>query len=161
MRSALWKLATACGVCGMLTILSLSPASAADNQTINQTVPVPENTVVLNPCTGESVKLTGNLRVVLQLKQSGDTAVITGHISGQGVRGTGVTSGKKYVGSGNGKVSADLPWPPTGFTVTGKFRLISQGSSENLFGVATVQVVVNPNGTFTVTPQSLELECRG
>ncbi len=48
-----------------------------------------------------------------------------------------------------------------GFTsVSGKFRLTSQGSADNLSGTATLKIHVNADGTFTATIESINLECK-
>ncbi len=158
MRNTMWKSVTGSFLAAALTLLTPGPSQAADGK-FNEKIPV--NVTVVNPCkTGEKVQLSGDLHVVLQSKTNGDNTTVSGHINAQGIKGEGTSSGLKYVASGTGKISATSLQAPADATVSGKFRLTSQGSSDNLSGTATLKIHVNANGTFTVAVQAIDLECK-
>ncbi len=151
-----WKALAGCVLFAALCSAMPTPAQA---QSINEKVAV--DTTVPNPCkAGEAVRLTGNLHVVLRVKNTKDGSTVTGHVNAAGLKGEGAPSGLKYTASGTGKIEGSGSTPPATFTVTGKFRLNSQGSADNLKGTATLKINVKADGTYTVTTEALTLDCK-
>ena len=142
-----------------LALLIALPVRSADNDTINVKVPV--DATVTNPCAeAERVRLTGDVHVVLKKKANGERVSYSGQVNAAGIKGTGTPSGRSYTASGSGKITTDEEALPADFFVTGRFRLISKGSAENLHGQATVKISVNADGSHAATTQSLSLECK-
>lgn len=149
-----WK-----ALAGCVLFAAMCSAMPVEAQNINEKVAV--DTTVPNPCqTGEAVHLTGNLHVVLRVKDGKDGSTVTGHVNAAGLKGEGAPSGRKYTASGTGKIEANGSALPATFTVTGKFHLTSQGSADNLSGTATLKINVKADGTYTVSTEALTLDCK-
>ena len=140
-------------------IASGTAASAAQNAVIG-TEPFEET--FPNPCTGETVILTGELHVVSH--QSTDraggyhekfTAVP------RGVTGTGA-SGTRYRAVGaHSDVFNTGPGRATTFTLTVTFNVISTGGADNFVSTVTVHFTENANGESTAEVEHFRTRCVG
>jgi hypothetical protein len=154
-KSALTLLAT-----GTMTLAGITTANA---ETI-QNIFVPIDLIVFIPCAnggvGELVEVTGRLHIVLNLTFDNAGGVhVKEHFQPQGISGTGSTTGDKYQGTGvtqdefNAKVGFE-------FTSVNNFRMIGQGSGNNLLVHETSHFTVNSNGTVTAIFDKFSVDCK-
>jgi hypothetical protein len=128
----------------------------------NTTIPLVD--VPFVPCAaggaGEYVQLGGSLHVLshLTISNSGNFA-FKQQFQPQGARGTGLTTGDTYHGTGatlevdhSGQVGST-------FTFVNNFRMISTGSAVNFTVHETFHVTVNANGTTTVSVDHYRAVC--
>ena len=140
-------------------LASGTAASAAQNAVIG-TEPFEE--AFPNPCTGETVLLTGELHVISH--QSTDRA--GGYhekftVVPRGVTGTGA-SGTRYLAVGShSDVFNTGPGRATTFTLTVTFNVISTGGNGNFVSTVTVHLTENANGESTAEVESFRTRCVG
>ena len=117
---------------------------------------------VLSYCggAGEAVELSGTLHVLTHTTLDGSGGVHTKlHRQPQGVKGTGLTTGAQYQGTGatqeqfNGKVGEVR-------TSVNNFRLIGHGPANKYLVHQTLHVTVNANGEVTASVDNFSLECK-
>ena len=154
---------------GAMVLLSLavvtsgSPAAARAETFTDQEPEVIEFTEFV-PCAaggaGEEVRLAGMLNILTHGTidaRGGYHAKV--QLRPQGVRGEGLTTGDRYVGTGvtqeqvNGTVGSQS-------TFIDNYRIIGQGSGNNLLIHQTVHVTVNANGEVTASVDNVSVECR-
>jgi hypothetical protein len=136
-----------------------APAQAA---AITDIIPV--NIQLFVPCAnngqGEIVVLSGNLHVVFQLAFDNRGGVLVKTESNpQGVSGVGQSTGNKYQGTG---VTEQTTTAKVGFqaTAVNNFRIIGQGTGNNLILHLNFHFTVNPNGTVTVFADNFSVQCK-
>jgi hypothetical protein len=117
-----------------------------------------------NPCTGEGVLLSGNVIIL-----SEQTVDATGGlhvrflVSAQGVSGTGLSTGIKYQAVGNdGQFDFNTSGPPPSeFTMSLDFHLVSQGPIPNFVFTLLVRVTINASGNVTAVINNVTFSCVG
>lgn len=116
---------------------------------------------LFNPCApSEWVTFAGSIHWKVTGEVTPTSQDIKIHSNTQGIAGVGLTSGDKYNVHQNYKNTIDVTGPP----ITGsqeydiRYRLIRQGSNDNLWLRQTVRVTYNP---FSVEVIRNEFECRG
>jgi hypothetical protein len=111
----------------LMLAVALSPvANAATNQ-----IRTPVDTFIFSQCTGEAIHIEGTVHTTVKVTQNQDgSTTIRFHFNYQGVQGTGVDTGRKYVVNSAGKQQQHVESADT-FELSGmdKFKLIAQGSS--------------------------------
>jgi hypothetical protein len=139
------------GVAGMT-------AARADVVT-NETLPV--DVIVLVPCTGHLVELTGSLHVVLSVTTNGNHVSGTILLQPQGISGTDLTTGARYRGTGetlttfggtftNGEAQE---------TFVNNFKIVGKGSAPNYVVHENTHVTIDAGGTTTATLDNLSISC--
>ena len=116
---------------------------------------------LVTPCApAEVVAITGSVHRVVTGEITPTSASIKFHLNNQGVSGVGLTSGDRYSVLQNFSQSTNVTFPPlTGsIDVDNRFRIIRQGSNDNLWLRQTFRITFNP---FSVTLIRSEFECRG
>lgn len=109
---------------------------------------------------GEEVRLAGMLSILTHVTidaRGGYHAKV--QLRPQGVRGEGLTTGDRYVGTGvtqeqvNGTVGSQR-------TFVDNYRIIGQGNGNNYLVHETHHVTVNANGEVTAEVDNFSVECR-
>ena len=116
---------------------------------------------LFNPCApSELVAFTGSIHQVVTGEITPTSVDIKIHSNTQGVAGVGLTSGDRYRILQNVNADNDVTCPPTTGSeeVDVRFRLIRQGSNDNLWRRQTLRFTFNP---FSVEVIRNEIECRG
>jgi hypothetical protein len=149
MRLLLWALG---GVAAALVWFSLlsAPLWAATSTKI------PLDSIRSNDCTGEQVELSGTIHLVSQQQSDGS---VVGHFNYQNVSGVGLTSGTTYRASTVDTVRLEAPFPSDIHSV-GSFRLIGQGTNDNLLVNALFHITVDANGEVRASIEDLDTQCR-
>jgi hypothetical protein len=159
----------------LLAACSESPASPertasgpapdlAAAQVVSTSVSTPLNAVWWVPCgnggAGESVSLTGTMHQTYHITQSSGGAVqVKYQFRPQGVSGTGLITGIKYIGTGVTQ-EAFSAQAGSNHTFVNSFQMISQGGADNFQVHELVHVTVNANGDVTADIEILRAECR-
>lgn len=146
---------------------SLTPGSApalrAAAFTVSQSFPI--DIVVFVDCAnggaGEFVELTGQLHDLFHVTiSSGGRFVLKLHDQPQGVSGVGEISGDVYHGTGVSQQTITSGVIGSTVTVVDNFRIIGQGTGNNLLVHDTFHVTVNANGTLTASVDNFSAECK-
>ncbi|MEW6207806.1 MAG: hypothetical protein AB1631_05520 [Acidobacteriota bacterium] len=152
----------------MLVVMPLltlpAPASA---QAITNTVKVkfPYSGNLYAPCAnggaGEVVSVSGDVQGLISITINDNSIRMSQHWQGVGISGTGNTTGDLYqavgvnrydtIASFNGQFKQ---------SIADNFRLIGQGSGNNLLMHHTLHVTINSNGDVTVTVDNFWVECK-
>lgn len=127
---------------------------------------VPFNGLVFMPCAdggaGEDVALEGFVHVLITVTFDADGAAhTTTHVQQMGIAGTGLTTGDLYRRTGitRDQVNSSTE-PPFEVTLVNNFRIIGQGSGNNLLVHAIVHLTVNANGEVAAMVDLSSSECR-
>ncbi len=148
---------------GLIGVSGAAPALAKATTFIDN-VQVPVNIPVFIPCAsggaGEIVDLSGTFHVLFHATiDDSDGYHSKFHVQPQGVSGTGLTTGDKYQGTGviqdaiNDKVGSES-------TFVSNFKIIGQGSGNNLLVHENFHVTVNANGEVTAFVDDFSVECK-
>jgi hypothetical protein len=136
-----------------------TPAATSSAGVVSNTIiPIPENVVLFDACTGEGVHVSGTIHLVTLLTEDANGGTHAQmHFNVQGVSGVGVVSGTKYRGIHNETHASNSGRPaPSEFTTRIDIKLISEGSSSNLtIRDALVHVTVNADGSVTASIDNL------
>ncbi len=137
-----------------------SPFHSPVPKPVTESVKVPLDMRVWNPCAEEWIQLSGRLHTVFHVSYDALGGYhAQAHFQPQGVRGYGEESGIKYQGNGvtlesfNSKVGMQE-------TFVNSFRLIGRGKGNNLLIQQTFHVAVNANGKVTALVDNSSIECR-
>ena len=151
-----------------LTVLTLTLSGVALSQalaiTVNQFVPFALLAFV--PCAnggaGELVLVQGTLHLQDHITINGNRAAIKTHAQPQGATGVGLTTGDIYnaVGVTQEEDSAPLIGGAAEFTFVNNFRIIGQGTDNNLQVHQTLHLTVNANGDLTTIVTNQIIECQ-
>ncbi|MBD0327380.1 MAG: hypothetical protein ICV68_13165 [Pyrinomonadaceae bacterium] len=137
-----------------------TPAFAATTVTTNETIPY--NQTVFD-CNGNPVLLSGSMHVLSHyttgLPNGGSRFSM--HTNFQNVSGTGQVDPIEYQGVSSNHFTSNDNNPTTVFTSIQTFRLISQGSTDNLNVQIVMHMTVNANGETTSTVVNVNVECNG
>ena len=118
--------------------------------------------IIPNPCTGEDIHVVGDAKIVNHAVVDASGGAHFRVMSNlQGVRGTGLTSGRAYrVVDSESTVFLEGPLPQV-TTLVGTLSFVSQGRADNFLGHATTHVTINANGELTADVAIESTECRG
>jgi hypothetical protein len=120
---------------------------------------VPFNTVV-DAC-GETVSISGNLRIIFTVQQQGDRGfLIATHFQPQGIKGTSA-SGALY--RANGLTRDITVFSPAGgstSTFINRFHLVGTAGAPTYLVKQTVHVTVNAAGDVTAVVDRSSVTCR-
>lgn len=124
----------------------------------------PINIGVFIPCAlngaGEVVLLSGDLHALFHFTDDGSGGFhVMSEFNPQGVSGTGLTSGDKYQGTGVTRFDFNAHALPFETTFINNFRIIGEGSGNNLLIHATFHITVNANGEVTAVVTNFSAEC--
>jgi hypothetical protein len=140
-----------------------SAASADPGATTHLVVPIVYRSD--NPCTGEDVLFTGELRQVVTtfLDRAGHIHFAESeHLS---LIGTGLASGAQYRFIQTSNDSANYDLAPNGFlfesTIVTTVRMIGEGSIDDFFVHVHAHITRNANGDVTSNVISIQTECLG
>jgi hypothetical protein len=149
----------------MVTALALAAGVAlAQANTGKFSVTVPIDEVAENPCTGELVHFTGNLRILGHFTQDANGGVhLHSSVQPRGISGTGLESGTRYRGVGVSRSGVYFPpgEEPRQFTIVSRFHVVSEGSSDNWIEKLTIHVTVSANGELTAEVVRFTSRCVG
>jgi hypothetical protein len=142
----------------LVLVLGIGAAASAE---VTQNLTVPYNAVVTDACLGEPVALTGDLHILVVQQSTGNGTLIMSHFQPQGVTGTGLNSGAKYLGTGitRNTTFTDAA-PPFDFTFVNNFRIVGKGDANNLMVHSTIHMTVNANGLVTAEVSKTGITCR-
>jgi hypothetical protein len=149
------------GVAALLIMVVAVAAPASANSTT-----VYKNPVVgtfADPCTGETVALSGTVVNVISQFTNGGISHLSGEQAWQGVSAVGA-SGTKYrlINSSTGGEISET-YSPTGSVVvheTQEFMVVSQGPLDN-YVLRTSLLIVGSAGKLDVSKQTFTSECIG
>lgn len=140
--------------------LALAGVAQADEKPLMFTEPIEE--VFENPCTGETITLTGEMMIMeheVDDSAGGSHFKFTIHVGGItaiGASGTeyrSVGAHSDYTSSGPGRAET--------FTFTISFLVISEGGTDNFLAKPTIHFTVNANGEPTADVFKFEAKCVG
>ncbi len=128
-------------------------------------VVIPISIGVFVPCAlngaGEVVFLSGDLHSLFHFTDDGAGGFhVTVENNPQGVSGTGLTSGDKYQGTGVTREDFNSGPLPFNDTFVNNFRIIGEGTGNNLLIHATFHITVNANGEVTAIVDNFMAECQ-
>jgi len=164
-RSKMLIIAALAAAVAALMVFPVGPTTPAQ-AAVTTNVSVPVDMSVFVPCAnggaGEVVHLTGDLHTLLTFTDDGAGGFHTSsHFQPQGISGVGLDTGDKYVGTGVTRSSFDIKPPfPSESTSVNNFRIIGQGSGNNLLIHENFHVTVDANGAVTATVDNLSAECK-
>ena len=145
---------------GLVILASFVGATAASAE-VDSNASVPIQLAVLVPCTGDVVQLSGELHVLTALTSNGNHISGINHFQPQHVAGSDLSTGAKYVGTGDTKTtfSDSLVNGQALETFVNNFRLIGQGSAPNYVVHENVHLTVNANGIVTASVDNFSISC--
>ena len=147
---------------GLLTLALLAKPAQAQQSTgaISEQFPV-EYPVAASACTGEAIAIEGTLHTVNHFTDLGDGAYhVNSHFNFVGVKGTGLTTGTKYVIPAAGSSVENVV--PSGQTIGGSTDIsmvIGQGKIPNQNSFARLHYIINDDGTLKVESVHFHFEC--
>ena len=152
----------------LATIIVLCLAGSVFSQalaiTVNDFVPFAQ--IAFVPCAagggGELVLISGILHIQQHITINDSHVTIKTHAQPQGADGVGLTTGDKYNATGvtQEEDGVALQLSASEFTFTNNFRIIGQGSGNNLLVHQTIHETINADGTVTAVVDNTSVECR-
>lgn len=141
--------------------LSVVQQASPINGVFTEVQQVDLSLVINVPCAAEDVQLEGSVLLNYHVTINGNKVLLAMQNHTQGLSGYGLSSGKRYQGSGslNDVRQSSLVNGQTSFTFQDRFRLVSSGSNNNLFLIQRYHVTVNANGDITTEIIDLGFEC--
>lgn len=141
--------------------LSVTSTTLAAAVTSTTRTTVPFSRLMLNPCTGEQVGLSGTLLLInhTTLDDSGGVHSVFILVPQQ-VRGVSLATGSQYKAVGGDRVIFNSNGA-TDFTHTDEFILVSQGGTDNLLILITEHITLNAKGVLTAEVSNFEIKCVG
>jgi hypothetical protein len=109
---------------------------------------------------GEEIVLYGKMHELYHVTLDGNGGFHGKvHYQPQRLSGTGLTSGDKYQGTGVGQNSFNGKVGET-FTIVENYRMIGQGTGNNLLVHVTSHYTVIANGEVTSEVENVRVECK-
>lgn len=108
-----------------------------------------------NECNGEQVELSGVIHLVSHSLPDGS---VLGHFNYQNVTGIGLSTGIQYRVSAVDQVRLEAPFPSSIQSVR-HFRLLAQGTGDDVLVDAIFHITVNANGEVTAEIEELTTRC--
>jgi len=143
-----------------LTLFGLAlPKTTHAAVVVNDKVPVLIGVFI--PCVPEFVLLSGDLHVLITSEVDENGGIhFKSHFQPQGISGVGSVTGDKYQGTGvTQSHTNDHDGLAFETTFVNNFRIIGQGSGNNLLVHTTFHVTVNANGVVTANVLNSSVEC--
>jgi hypothetical protein len=142
---------------------SVGPSPEADQSVMTNAIyhyTEPLDRVFANPCTGEAVHLTGELRSSFRILWTTGTLQFRESFEPRNVRGVGLTTGAIY--RGLGKTGDSFRAGKVGEVVTyeNTFKILGQGSVPDFSVHARYRVTVNEQGVLTASVDHYRETCR-
>jgi hypothetical protein len=135
----------------------------AETTTTNETIPI--EAFVGDPCTPETVDITGDMHVVTHVTTEANGSFhVSAQLNYQGVSGTGRTTGTTYrltdAGSTifNGEGDHDSA---NEFQNEFTFQMVSSGSADNFRSKVVIHTTVTPNDETTSLVLRFDTDCGG
>jgi hypothetical protein len=121
---------------------------------------IPDNSIIVSPCTGEFIQLSGSVTIKTSYSVQNGIAHISLQIK-EHATGVGLTSGNSYIINGQDNQNSDLKLVNNTGEENAIFtsNVIGQGSAPNEHLKSTLHVTVNTDGTLTVERVSLTDTC--
>jgi hypothetical protein len=145
---------------GVLAVFAfaLATTAMADN-VVNVDIPI--SITATNPCVPESVPLSGNLHVVINVTTDSKGGLHVDMHTNEHLTGTGATTGANY----NANVSSHTTFNSDSggaVTITSPLNveLIAQGNVPNFLLKALFHITVNPDGTVTASVSDFDTVCQ-
>jgi hypothetical protein len=160
-RRASWSLVLlVLGVCA----LAAPVVTWAQATTYRDEIVVPFDGTQFNPCTGDVVQITGELRISSKTTidaRGGMHSTYT--LLPRNVRGVSIYDGTKYkaVGGERSSFNADADYAPLNSTFTSMFNFISQGGGANFKIKITSHYTIDAKGNLTADVYKYSSECSG
>ena len=163
LRPVIWKTLFLTVTFVLMMVLTVAPASAQAT-TFTNNFQTSIDIVAFVPCSaggnGETVFFSGTLHG-LSVTTIDDTGVFHTelHFQPQGIRGEGLTTGASYQWTGatqasfNGQVGYEN-------TFISNYRLIGEGTNNNLLIHQTFHATVQPDGEVTIVVDDYTIECK-
>jgi hypothetical protein len=157
-----------------LTIITLLtgfyPLSSAKAPVKQRTADAPVNfqqnvaidVTLQDSCTGELVHITGQGHYETHGSINKNRILTQSHFNVQGLKGIGLSSGTKYIGTETSNLvqnNALLGGSGT-FTEVHSFKMVSAGSKNNLFLKSIVHLTFLPNGTVSAFKGDFRSGCQ-
>jgi len=138
-------------------LVAVAPRDAAAEVLLNEDVPIEET--LDNPCTGETVLVSGRAHQLLRVTENGSSYHFGRHFNAAGVTGVGVTSGARYV---LGATFNDEFTIAKGGTQTSvqTLNVIGTGRTPNFLVRALFHVTIDANGDVHSYIDNYRSECR-
>jgi hypothetical protein len=155
------RLGLALPLAGAMVLLVTASGSAG----VLINVAVPFSQVFSVPCAnggaGEDVELDGFLHfLITETVDHKGVVHTTTHFQPMGISGTGLTTGDSYQATGVTRQKINGTEPPFEVTFVNNFRIIGQGTGNNLLIHEVFHLTVNANGELTVSFDHLSEECK-
>ncbi len=138
-------------------LLALAPSQV---QAQTNSVSVPYNAVVFNPCSGNLVVLSGTLNFRTHVTVDANGGVHNKfQFQLRNVKGMDLTTGDKYVGTGVTQQTQNITSGAGNVTFVNITNLIGQGKAPNMILTQEVHATVNANGVVTANVVHSSLSC--
>ena len=147
---------------GAMVLFLAGSGSGSAGVLIN--VAVPFSDVISIPCAnggaGEDVALDGFLHfLITETVDRNGVRHTTTHFQPMGIFGTGLTTGDSYQATGVTRETVIGTEPPFEVTFVNNYRIIGQGTGNNLLIQEIFHLTVNANGQLTVSFDHLSEDC--
>ena len=142
----------------VLSLLLTIPATGAGNRTENVFLPV--DYVVEDPCSGETIQLSGTQHFAIHTNTDKDGITrTTVNFNFQGVSGIGLTSGGVYQAHSN---ATSIDFQPTDHlqTYVTSFSLVEKGSGISFLFRQTFHFWIDENGESQLRAENVFRECK-
>ena len=152
---------TRLGLCVLAVVsMLIAPAVMYAEVQVNDSTEI--SMLVGVPCAGETVLLTGPLHTLVTYTINDNKVSGKSHSQPQGISGVGSVSGAKYQGTGvtQSRFEGSLQNGQYNYTFVNNFRIIGQGTGNNLLVHMTTHITVNANGEVTVVHDNASAECK-
>jgi len=156
------------GTVALAALLAVGTAGPAHAAVIFEgDIPIAQ--VIVNPCIGEPLFVTGVFHIVIRAEEDTSGGVHYGYHLNTAQQFQGETaSGVKYVETSSGAVTVGnfngTKGAATEETITDTSTLTRQGETaplpDDLYQHVTIHVTVNANGAVTADVQDIRIECK-
>ena len=150
----------------LLVTVAVPTVASAQAETVVTNIRFPLSASAFVPCAlggqGEEVLVSGtaHMVVVTTIDAQGQPHVIV-TTNYDGLQGTGLTSGDKYVGvAAENQISNFEPLAPWIVTMTQTVQFVGQGPNNNFMVKFLFHLTVDATGKVTVSKAELQIECR-
>ena len=141
----------------------ISPAISLNASDRTSTVPIPFDETIFVSCAnggaGEYVHVTGRTNLVYTISWTDHGFTFGYHSNTYNIKGTGLSSGQNFTGSGNTEGQVMGSWVNEQWLSNFVDKLKLVASHTNFVVKSNYHVVVNPNGTVQVDRNDDLVEC--
>lgn len=166
MRKPLLRRKTLNVALALSILVCLAGSSVAQALAITTNDFVPFAQLAFVPCAdggaGELVLISGILHLQQHITINGSHATIKTHAQPQGADGVGLTTGDKYSATGvtQEEDGIALQVSASEFTFINNFKIIGQGTDNNLLVHQTIHTTINADGTVTSVVDNTTVDCQ-